>query len=249
MQSVSPYYITQIYGQVGSTTIIETAQPDNTNDAVPPHLLTDGVNVSNQGRELSRKTDVTHSSANSVTSSNTPSETIGKNTLPDRENSDVDMAALKKLQTRDSEVRSHEQSHLSAAGQYALGGASFVYQRGTDGKNYAIGGEVSIDMGREISPEATIAKMQTVKRAALAPANPSSADRQIAAQASATLAQAQREIQQDNIADINGVGKSEHSGNNIQSSTSNEPPSSSGGAMANRRVLMAETYRAVNDYL
>ncbi len=105
-----------------------------------------------------------------------------------------EMLKVQKLQDRDAEVRTHEQAHLSAAGQYARGGASFTYQRGPDGVSYAIGGEVGIDVGKEATPEATIAKMQTVKRAALAPANPSAADRSIAAQAAVKEAQAHQEM-------------------------------------------------------
>ena len=57
-----------------------------------------------------------------------------------------------------------------------------------------MGGEVGIDVGKERTPEATIAKMQTIKRAALAPASPSAADRSIAAHASVMEAQARQEI-------------------------------------------------------
>lgn len=107
-----------------------------------------------------------------------------------------DMAQLQQLKRRDTEVRAHEQAHLAAAGQYARGGASFTYQKGPDGGAYAIGGEVGIDVAKESTPEATIAKMQTVKRAALAPANPSGADKRIAAQAGAKEAQARQELLQ-----------------------------------------------------
>jgi hypothetical protein len=83
-----------------------------------------------------------------------------------------ELSQLQQIKLRDGEVRSHEQAHLSAAGQYARGGASFTYQKGPDGVSYAVAGEVNIDVTKELSPEATIAKMQTIKRAALAPANP-----------------------------------------------------------------------------
>ena len=54
-------------------------------------------------------------------------------------------AQLRKLQQRDREVRAHESAHLSAAGQHAVGGAQYQYQKGPDGRMYAIGGHVSID--------------------------------------------------------------------------------------------------------
>lgn len=108
----------------------------------------------------------------------------------------LELKELQQLKRRDKEVRSHEQAHLSAAGQYARGGASFTYQKGPDGSSYAIGGEVGIDVAKESSPEATITKMQTIKRAALAPANPSGADKRIAAQANAKESQARQELLQ-----------------------------------------------------
>ena len=61
---------------------------------------------------------------------------------------------------------------------------------------YAVGGEVKIDTSRENDPEATIRKMQKVRRAALAPSQPSSTDRSVAAQASQIEAQARTELTQ-----------------------------------------------------
>ena len=106
-----------------------------------------------------------------------------------------ELLKVTELQQRDTEVRTHEQAHLSAAGAYASGGASFSFTTGPNGKRYATGGEVPIDMAKEDTPEATILKMQTVRRAALAPASPSSADRAIAAQASSKELQARKELQ------------------------------------------------------
>ncbi|KAA1157645.1 putative metalloprotease CJM1_0395 family protein [Pseudoalteromonas fuliginea] len=103
---------------------------------------------------------------------------------------------IKELKARDTEVRIHEQAHASVGGQYA-GSPSYEYQRGPDGTNYAVGGEVQIDVS-EIpgDPQATIDKMQTVRAAALAPAEPSGADRSIAADATQKLAAAQAELAQ-----------------------------------------------------
>ncbi len=101
---------------------------------------------------------------------------------------------LQYLKRRDREVRSHEQAHLSAAGGHAKGGASFTYQTGADGRRYAVGGEVPIDVSKEKNPEQTVQKMRQVRSAALAPADPSPADRRIAASASQLEAEARREI-------------------------------------------------------
>lgn len=105
-----------------------------------------------------------------------------------------DVAKLTKLKARDVEVRAHEQAHLSAAGGHATRGATYTYEKGPDGHSYAVGGEVGIDLSKESDPNATIQKMQTIKRAALAPANPSATDRQVAAQASAKETQARQEV-------------------------------------------------------
>ncbi|MGE4560890.1 MAG: putative metalloprotease CJM1_0395 family protein, partial [Desulfobulbus sp.] len=96
---------------------------------------------------------------------------------------------------RDQEVKAHEMAHLATAGQYARGGASYTYQQGPDGRRYAIGGEVPIDLSEEKTPEETIQKMQTIKRAAMAPAEPSSTDRSVAANATAMESRARQEVQ------------------------------------------------------
>lgn len=103
---------------------------------------------------------------------------------------------IRELSARDREVRAHEQAHAAVGGQYA-GAASFDYQRGPDGVRYAVGGEVPIDVGREPTPEATIEKMQVVKRAALAPAEPSAQDRRVAAEASRQEAEARQELRSE----------------------------------------------------
>ncbi len=101
---------------------------------------------------------------------------------------------VEKLKARDREVKAHERAHLSAGGSYVRGAASYSYQRGPDGQLYAIGGEVSIDTSKERTPEETISKAQIIKRAALAPSKPSSADRAVAAKATKMEQDARREI-------------------------------------------------------
>lgn len=143
----------------------------------------DTVTLSPEGQNLALKRSSTEND------SHTNPGTNGTENLDAKE-----LLQLQELRQRDIEVRTHEQAHLSAAGQYARTGASFTYAKGPDGVSYAVGGEVGIDIGKESTPEATISKMETVKRAALAPASPSPADRSIAAHASAMEAQARQEI-------------------------------------------------------
>jgi hypothetical protein len=103
---------------------------------------------------------------------------------------------LAKLKKRDQEVRAHEQAHQATGGQYA-GGATFSYQVGPDGQEYAIGGEVSIDLSPVPgNPQATIAKMEQIRRAALAPAQPSAQDQRVAAEATQIEARARAEAAQ-----------------------------------------------------
>ncbi len=63
---------------------------------------------------------------------------------------------------------------------------------------YAVGGEVKIDTTPEKDPEATIRKMQQVRKAALAPTQPSAQDRSVAAQASQIEAEARAELTKKN---------------------------------------------------
>ncbi|TVR08746.1 MAG: SprA-related family protein [Planctomycetota bacterium] len=109
--------------------------------------------------------------------------------------SEQELQQLQELQDRDRAVRAHEQAHAAAAGSLALGGPTYSYQRGPDGRNYAIGGEVKIDTSPVPGdPEATIRKMDQVRRAALAPADPSPADRMIASQADREASLARTEL-------------------------------------------------------
>lgn len=116
---------------------------------------------------------------------------------------------VQQLKQRDSEVRAHEQAHASAGGSYA-GPPSYEYTVGPDGKRYATSGEVQIDASPvRDNPEATIRKMDIVIRAALAPAEPSSQDLQVAKQAQATRAKAQAELQQKRLEEQKGGNEKE----------------------------------------
>ena len=101
----------------------------------------------------------------------------------------ADQVLIDKLKVRDADVKAHEGAHRAAAGAYG-GSPSYTYQKGPDGANYAIGGEVSIDTSPiPKNPSATIAKEEQVMRAALAPADPSGQDVKVAAAAAAVIAQ------------------------------------------------------------
>ncbi|WP_096016402.1 putative metalloprotease CJM1_0395 family protein [Campylobacter lanienae] len=119
------------------------------------------------------------------------------------------------LQRRDLEVRTHEAAHMSA-GAGLTTGASYSYQRGPDDKMYAIGGEVGIDTSSGKTPEETLKKAAQIKRAALAPAQPSSADLQVAATATNMEIDAKMEIQKNQNQETKD--KTEQNSQNSQSS-------------------------------
>jgi len=97
-----------------------------------------------------------------------------------------DQQKIQQLKNRDTEVKAHEQAHLSAAGSIAVGGARFTYTTGPNGVRYATGGEVSIDTSPvKDDPAATLKKADAIRRAALAPARPSTQDQQVASNANA----------------------------------------------------------------
>jgi hypothetical protein len=105
--------------------------------------------------------------------------------------------ALASLRQRDQEVRLHEHAHLLAAGPYAKGAPSYTYQTGPDGQRYAVGGEVPIDLSAVPGdPQATLQKALMIRRAALAPSDPSATDQAVAAQATALAAQAQQDLRE-----------------------------------------------------
>ena len=124
---------------------------------------------------------------------------------------DEDRKAVEDLKKRDREVRAHEAAHMAAAGGYALGGPSYDYQVGPDGKQYAVGGEVKIDTSPiPDNPEATIAKAQTIRAAALAPSDPSGADRSVASAAGKMEMEARQQIAEKSPG--NETGKTEETG-------------------------------------
>ena len=107
------------------------------------------------------------------------------------------------LTRTDRQVRAHEQAHLAAAAGLARG-VSFTFVTGPDGKQYAVGGEVSIDTSPVAgNPQATIQKAQQIRAAASAPANPSGQDRAVAAQASQMEQAARQELAAEKREEIN----------------------------------------------
>lgn len=119
---------------------------------------------------------------------NAQPKAAGQELLPE------EMREVEQLQQTDREVRQHELAHQITGGPYT-GSATFDYEVGPDGQRYAVAGRVSVDYGAVTGdPKATVEKMKTVIAAALAPADPSPQDHQVAARARQTLLSAQLEV-------------------------------------------------------
>jgi hypothetical protein len=88
---------------------------------------------------------------------------------------------------------------------------------------YAVSGEVKIDTSPEKDPEATIRKMQKVRKAALAPAQPSATDRSVAAKASQIEAQARAELAQEKAEQAKGHQEGQDPFNPVTSTQANQP--------------------------
>lgn len=145
--------------------------------------MTDNSLSSRLSLQLSSATTAAES-AHSVDSAD---DTVQKNTEVQQ--------VIDQLKARDYEVKAHEMAHLSAAGGYSIGGMSFTYQVGPDGRQYAVGGEVGIDVSAVAGdPEATLQKAMVVYAAALAPAEPSQQDYKVASAATQMMAQARADI-------------------------------------------------------
>ena len=117
---------------------------------------------------------------------------------PSRQQQLVELRTLqnqvRELSSRDREVRAHEQAHAAVGGVHA-GHPQYQFTKGPNGVRYATSGHVNIDVSEVPGDaKATLEKMRTVARAALAPANPSAQDRAVAAKAQAKAAQALAEV-------------------------------------------------------
>lgn len=111
--------------------------------------------------------------------------------------SDEDKRLIRELQKRDQEVRAHERAHKTAAGSLARGSATYTYQIGPDGRRYAIGGEVHIDVSPGSTPEESLEKARRIRSAASAPSEPSAQDHSVASDAARLEAEARKELQEN----------------------------------------------------
>lgn len=106
----------------------------------------------------------------------------------------AEAAQIAELAKRDVEVKTHEQAHAAVGGSLAQS-PTYEYEKGPDGRRYAVDGEVSIDVSTIAGdPQATLNKMQKVYAAAMAPVQPSMADIRVAAQALQNISEAKQAL-------------------------------------------------------
>lgn len=135
----------------------------------------------------------------------------------EQERQQLERDQIQELAARDREVRAHEQAHAAVAGQYGSS-PTYSFVRGPDGVSYAIGGEVQIDTSPiPGDPEATLRKAQQLRRAANAPAEPSSQDGSVAAQAAQMEQQARAELAALRVAEADQRREEISAGQNDQS--------------------------------
>lgn len=194
---------------------------DSANDTaqVPSYIIGNKIYNSNGilVKDVLKSTTESQDKTSAITSARTPD--VKKDHKPEGTNKDSDTKsktitgtknltseqkkAAEDLKKIDREVRNHEQAHVAAGGGLVRGGASFQYVSGPDGAQYAVGGEVQIDMSSvKGNPAATIQKMAQVKSAALAPADPSGQDRSVAASASLIESEAIAELTKTNTENV-----------------------------------------------
>jgi len=166
----------------------------------------DSVTLSRQATDASRD-------SGSEAEDGSPESSLGSQSASGQPLSEEEQEQIEQLKQRDQEVRRHEAAHKAAAGGFATGGPVFEYQKGPDGKRYAVGGHVSIDTSPvEGDPQATIQKMQVIRQAALAPGDPSSQDRAVAASAARKAQQARQQINEERSEQADSTSEAQEGG-------------------------------------
>ena len=148
------------------------------------------------------------------------------------------------LQAADTNVRAHEAAHMAAGGGLTSP-ASYTYERGPDNKMYAVAGEVGISTGEGNTPQESLNKAQTIRRAALAPADPSPQDLKVAAQAASMEMSARAQIMQEKMAQNskNTNNSNETSGdavNSVENSNVNSAGNSTRNSVGNSNINSIE---------
>lgn len=102
---------------------------------------------------------------------------------------------IKRMKSWEDHVVAHERMHMLAGGG-AVGAPSYVYKMGPDGKMYITGGEVTLYVPKAATLEGSEVALQNLKKAALAPSDPSPKDMAAAAMATAIIDRVRSMIRQ-----------------------------------------------------
>lgn len=156
---------------------------------------------------------------------------------------------VSELQAADTNVRAHEAAHMAAGGGLTSP-ASYTYEQGPDNKMYAVAGEVGISTSEGNTPQESLNKAQTIRRAALAPADPSPQDLKVAAQAASMEMSARAQIMQEkmeqNSQNSNNSNETSAGNSNVNStvnSAENSARNSTGNSAGNSNTNSTENSR------
>ena len=198
------------------------------------HLNTIGISAA-KGVDLFLQRDQVNATlprSESAAGSQAAAETDRKQASRKQELTPQQQQQVDELAQIDRQVHQHEQAHISAGGDLITGGPNYSYTYGPDGKQYATGGEVGIDTAAEKKPEANIAKGQHIQAAALAPADPSPQDYQVASIGNQLEAQGRgdliRQQQQERVAEEEAARQQR----DAQAAASGAPAAEAGQAAA-----------------
>ncbi len=192
-------------------------------------LITSSVSATSSGyRDFTASNQANVQAKGGESAGKTAGKTNGSAALAKDDLDSQELSTVVQLQTRDREVRAHEQAHLAAAGGLAVSGATFEYQTGPDGRRYAVGGEVRIDTSPGRDAEETIVKAERIRAAALAPADPSPQDRTVAAEASQMASEARVELARTQVENQTGTQGSAATDNSTSTTTAAEETNEEG---------------------
>jgi len=93
---------------------------------------------------------------------------------------DCEQGIRQRLESRDRDVRTHELAHFHAGQPYSRA-PEYFFVTGPGGRQFAVGGVTPMDSALDPgNPNAALAKLRILRRAALAPADLSPRDRELA---------------------------------------------------------------------
>jgi hypothetical protein len=192
ISSSTPYQYSMASQVLASNQTLGDQSIDDPGSVLKPVEEAKDANKPNNAKESYPVNSPDNANITSVDSESIQQEAESKRLQSQQEQ--IEQQQIQQLSARDREVRNHERAHAAVGGQYA-GAPRYQYERGPDGVNYAVSGEVSISAGPvNGDPQATIDKAQVIRRAALAPAEPSAQDRSVAAQATQMESEARVEL-------------------------------------------------------